>query len=151
MTRLGNGMRLLSTLAATALAAAFSPRALADDMAPGLWEITLDTRVAAQPGFKPEPFSLQQCLTAADTKDPSALLGGMTNPGATGCSYSDKSYSGNTFRFTMKCAGSFGTQSHGEVTFSADNMNGTISATANVGGEKTEFSSRVSARRLGGC
>lgn len=134
-----------------ALLAASSVPALAADLSPGLWEITLETQIAAQPGFKPEPMRLKQCLTAADTKDPSALLGGLANPGASGCSYSDKSYSGNTFRFTMQCAGSFGMQSHGEVTFSADAMSGTVSATANVGGEKAELSNKISARRLGGC
>jgi hypothetical protein len=132
-------------------AAAFSTPGLAADMSPGMWEITLETRVAAQPGFTPEPFRLRQCLSAADTRDPSALLGGMANPGASGCNYSDKSYSGNTFRFSMQCEGSFGIQSRGEVTFSADTMNGTISAIANVGGEKTELSNKISARRLGGC
>ena len=136
---------------AALLAAAFPACGLAADLSPGLWEITLETRVAAQPGFTPEPFRLKQCLTAADAKDPSALLGGLANPGASGCSYSDKSYSGNTFRFTMQCAGSLGIRSHGEVTFSADSMNGTVSASANVGGEKTELSNRISGRRLGGC
>jgi hypothetical protein len=144
-------MRTPWTISAALLAAAFSRPGLAADMSPGLWEITLETRVAAQPGFNPEPFRLQQCLTAADAKDPSALLGGLANPGAGGCSYSDKSYSGNTFRFSMRCGGSFGIKSHGEVTFSANTMTGTISAIADVGGEKTELSNKISARRLGGC
>ena len=138
-------------LAALLPAAAYPLCGLAADLSPGLWEITLETRVASQPGFTPAPFRLQQCLTAADARDPSALLGGLANPGASGCSYSDKSYSGNTFRFSMQCAGSFGIRSHGEVTFSADAMNGTISATADVGGEKTELTNRISGRRLGGC
>jgi hypothetical protein len=144
-------MRRPWTISAALLAAAFSLPGLAADMSPGLWEITLETRVAAQPGFSPEPFRLQQCLTAADAKDPSALLGGLANPGASGCSYSDKSYSGNTFRFSMQCGGSFGIKSHGEVTFSANAMNGTIYAIADVGGGKTELSNKISARRLGGC
>jgi hypothetical protein len=124
---------------------------LAADMSPGLWEITLETRVAAQPGFAPEPFRLTQCLTAADAKDPSALLGGLANPGASGCTYTDKAYSGNTFRFSMQCAGSYAIQSQGEVSFAADTMSGTITAVANVGGEKTNLGSKISARRLGGC
>lgn len=132
-------------------AAAFSTPGLAADMSPGLWEITLESRVAAQPGFAPEPFRLKQCLTAADTRDPSVLLGGIANPGASGCSYSDKSYSGNIFRFSMLCGGSFGIKSRGEVTFSANTINGTISAIVDVGGEKTELSNKISARRLGGC
>jgi len=144
-------MPLCRSVFAALLAAAFPACGLAADLSPGLWEITLETRVAAQPGFTPEPFRLKQCLTAADAKDPSALLGGLANPGASDCSYSDKSYAGNTFRFTMQCAGSLGIRSHGEVTFSADSMNGTVSASANVGGEKTELRNRISGRRLGGC
>jgi hypothetical protein len=132
-------------------AAAFSPAGVAADMSPGMWEIAVETRVAAHPDFAPEPVHLRQCLTSADARDPSALLGGIANPGASDCAYSDKSYSGNTFRFSMQCAGSLGIQSRGEVTFSADAMNGTISAIANVGGEKTELSNKISARRLGGC
>ncbi len=144
-------MRLLRAIAPALLAAAIPARALAADLSPGLWEITLETRVAAQPGFTPEPFHLKQCLTAADARDPSALLGGIANPGASGCSYSDKSYSGSTFRFSMQCAGSFAIRSHGEVSFSADAMNGSVTSTADVGGEKTELSNRISGRRLGGC
>ena len=123
----------------------------AADMSPGIWEIMVETRFAAQPGYTPEPVRLEQCLTAADTRDPSALLGGMSNTGASGCTYSNKSYSGNTFRFSMQCSGSFAIQSQGEISFTADSMNGTISAIADVGGQKTELGSKVSARRIGGC
>ena len=125
--------------------------AFAADISPGMWEITLETRVAAQPGFAPEPFRLTQCLSASDARDPSNVLGGMANPGASGCTYANKAYSGNTFRFSMQCAGSFAIQSQGDVSFTTDSMNGTITSVANVGGEKTEFSNKVSARRLGGC
>jgi len=131
--------------------ALFCTHSDAADMSPGLWEITVETRVPAQAGFAPEPYTLKQCLTAADAKDPSALLGGLANPGASGCTYTNKSYSGNTFRFSMQCAGSFALQSQGEVTFTADSMNGSITAVADVGGAKTELSNKVSARRLGGC
>ena len=124
---------------------------LAAEMSPGLWEITLESRVAGQPGFAPEPFRLRQCLSAADARDPSALLGSMANPGASGCTYTNKAYSGNNFRFSMQCVGTFAIQSQGEVSFTADTMSGNITAVANVGGEKTELSNKVSAHRLGGC
>ena len=138
------------TLLALHAALLCTPGAAAD-MAPGMWEITVETRFADQPGYTPEPVRLKQCLSAADTKDPSALLGGMSSPGASGCTYSNKTYSGNTFRFSMQCSGSFAIQSQGEVSFSADSMNGTISAVADVGGRKTELGNKVSARRIGGC
>jgi hypothetical protein len=132
-------------------AAVFCTTSSAADMSPGMWEITVETRVAGKPDFAPEPVTIRQCLTAADTKDPGKLLSGVANPGASGCEYTDKSYAGNTFRFSMQCAGGFGIQSRGEVTFSANTMNGTISALANLGGEKVEFSNKVSARRAGDC
>src|SRR5450432_611393 len=68
----GSAMRAQFAILAALQAAAFSTPVLAADMLPGLWEITLETRVAAQPGFAPEPFHLRQCLTAADTGDPRA-------------------------------------------------------------------------------
>ena len=132
-------------------AAAFSAPCLAADMAPGMWEITVETRTAAKSDYAPEPVRIRQCLTAADAKDPGKLLNGVANPGASGCTYTNKAYSGNSFRFSMQCAGSFAIQSQGEVSFTADTMNGTITAIASLGGEKTEFSNTVSARRLGGC
>src|ERR1035438_2696572 len=103
-------MRAQWMVLAALQAAAFSTPGLAADMSPGLWEITLESRVAAQPGFAPEPFRLTQCLTAADTRDPSKVLGGIANPGASGCTYSNKAYTGNTFRFSMQCTGSFAIQ-----------------------------------------
>jgi hypothetical protein len=144
-------MRAQFAILAAIQAAAFCTPGLAADMSPGLWEITLETRFAAQPGYTPEPVRLQQCLSAADARDPSALLGGMANPGASGCTYTDKAYTGNSFRFSMHCAGSLALQTQGEVSFTADAMTGSITAIANVAGEKTEISNKVSARRLGGC
>ncbi|MBV9362067.1 MAG: hypothetical protein JO292_11825, partial [Betaproteobacteria bacterium] len=71
-----------------------STAAFADDISPGSWQITMETRVPAEPGFAPPPFQLTQCLTADDARDPSRVLGTVSNPGATGCNYTDKSYSG---------------------------------------------------------
>lgn len=108
-------------------------------------------RLAAQPGLAPEPLRLTQCLTSADAKDPSKLLGGLANPGASGCNYTDKEYLGNRFHFAMQCGGAMALQSQGEVRFSSDSMSGTIVTVANVGGARTELSNKVSARRIGGC
>jgi hypothetical protein len=144
-------MRIPLISAIAVQAAVFCTPSPAADLSPGMWEITVETRAAAKPDFAPEPVTLRQCLTAADVRDPGKLLGGVANPGASGCEYTDKSYAGNSFRFSMQCAGGFGVQSRGEVTFSSNAMNGTISALANLGGEKIEFSNKVSARRAGDC
>ena len=128
-----------------------SPLALAADVSPGSWEITMETRVPAEPGFAPPPFQITQCLTDADARDPSRVLGGVSNPGATGCNYSDKSYSGNTFTFSMQCAGTYEIKASGRVSFTADTMQGMIDSTASVGGKPVQTQNKISARRLGGC
>lgn len=138
-------------LPAALLALFMTIPALAQDIAPGLWQLTMETRVAATPGFSPAPYTLNQCLTAADARDPSRVLGGVANPGATGCTYRDKGYSGNTFRFTMECAGTLGIRTRGEVSFTSSTLDGTITATADLGGQKVEFSNRISGKLLGGC
>ena len=125
--------------------------AQAQDISPGLWQLSVETRVSAAPGFAPAPYTLNQCFTAADARDPSRVLGGVANPGASDCTYTDKAYRGNTFRFTMQCGGAFAISTRGEVSFTATTLDGTITASADVGGQKTEFSNRISGRRIGGC
>jgi hypothetical protein len=121
------------------------------DVSPGMWEITLETRVPDEPGFAPPPYTIKQCITEADARDPSRVIAPHANPGATGCDYTNKSYSGNTFTFTMQCAGTFGIQSSGTVTFTSDTMQGNITGTANVTGKTVQTQNKLSARRVGGC
>src|ERR1700752_2710221 len=99
---------ILSTFALTATAGA-------EDLAPGLWELSLEPRVEADPGFQPVPLTLNQCVTKEDARDPGRVLKPLTAAGATDCSYSTKSYVGDNFRFTMQCPGSLDLQTSGEV------------------------------------
>ena len=139
-------------MAKTLLALIFmSSAALADDIAPGSWQIMMETRVPAEPSFAPPAFQLTQCLTAEDARDPSRVLGGVSNPGASGCNYTDKSYSGNTFTFAMTCGGGYGIKASGRIAFTANSMDGTIQSTATVAGKPVETQNKISARRLGGC
>jgi Protein of unknown function (DUF3617) len=128
-----------------------STAALAADISPGSWEISMETRVPAEPGFAPPAFSMRQCLSDADARDPSRVLGGVSNPGASGCNYQDKSYSGNIFSFTMQCQGNFGIKASGRVSYTADTMNGTVDSTATVAGKPVQTQNKISARRLGSC
>ena len=137
---------IASSAAAIAAAGSF-----AADVSPGLWEITMQTRVASTPGFAPAPFNLKQCLTAEDAREPGRLLGQLASPGASGCAYTERSYSGNSLSFTMQCAGSFAIASRGRIAFTPDTMDGSITATANVGGSSVETQNKVSARRIGAC
>src|SRR5689334_8951083 len=128
-----------------------SSAAFADDISPGSWQITMETRVPAEPGFAPPALQLTQCLTADDARDPSRVLGGVSNPGASGCNYTDKSYSGNTFTFAMQCGGGYGIKASGRIAFTANSMDGTIQSLANVAGKPVETHNKISARRLGSC
>lgn len=131
--------------------AAFSEASLADDLSPGLWEITMETRMEASPEFVSPPVQLTQCLKNEDAHDPGKLLGGLSNPGVSDCAYANEGYSGNRFRFTIQCGGSLGLRSQGEVSFTPTTMSGAITSTGSVNGQPIQFTNKVSARRLGDC
>ena len=111
----------------------------------------METRVPDQPGFAPPPFSMKQCFSAEDARDASRVLSQVANPGASDCRYTDKSYSGNTFTFTMECAGTYGIKSTGRVTFTPTSLEGTIEGSASVGDKAVKTENRVSGRRIGDC
>lgn len=138
-------------LAALVAAAMAAGGATAADLSPGLWEIALDARVQADGAFAPGPMTLRQCVSAADARDPSRIIGPLATPGATGCQYTERSYSGGTFRFALDCSGTYGIKSRGSVTFGATGFDGTMSATANLTGQPVEFESRISGKRIGDC
>jgi len=144
-------MRTMIVAIASSAAAIAAAGSLAADVSPGLWEITMETRAPAVPDFAPAPFHIQQCLSAAEAREPGRLLGQIANPGASGCEYADRNYSGNSFSFTLKCAGSYAITSRGQVTFTPDTMDGSIAATAEVEGKRVEMQNKVSARRIGSC
>ncbi|MCX7176215.1 MAG: DUF3617 family protein [Proteobacteria bacterium] len=125
--------------------------AMADDLTPGLWEVTMESRVPAETGWTPTPFNLKHCLSVSDAKDPSKLVGSISTQGASGCNFTEKSYSAGVFRFAMDCAGSFGLKTKGSMTFGATSFSGNITATGDLGGQITEFQNRVSGKRVGGC
>jgi len=136
-------------LALTALAFAHTVRA--EDLAPGLWELSLEARVDSEPGFQPGPITLNQCLTADSARDPAKLLGPIASAGATGCNYSQKNYLGQQFRFTMQCSGVFELKTTGEVSFSSTKLQGTITTSSSIDGKTVEFTSVLAGRRVGDC
>lgn len=142
-------MRQFSLMLALWMMAAHA--AYAEDVLPGLWELTLETSVSAIPGFAMPPTTIRQCLTEQDAQDPSGVLGGVANPGATDCTFSEKNYSGHTLHFRMQCAGTLGMQTQGDVTYSATTIEGDLVTSANLQGEAAELRSRISGRRIGEC
>lgn len=125
--------------------------AWADDIQPGLWELVLETRVPASPEYMPQPVTLRQCLSEADAWDPSRVLGGVANPGAADCVYTDRRHAAGRFSFAMECGGAFGIRVSGDIAYTAASMDGTITSTAEVQGLRIEQASRLTGRRLGGC
>lgn len=133
------------------LLATMAPASFAADIQPGLWELVVESRIAAAPDFSSELLTVKQCLTEQDAQDPSRILGGVANPGASDCTYTEKSFTGNVFRFKMQCGGSLGIQARGEITYSVLTMDGSIISMVNMAGQATELQSWVAAYRLGGC
>ena len=132
-------------------ALALASVARADDIEPGLWELSLEARVESEPGFQPGPVTSNQCLTKADASDPGKLLGPIATSGASGCSYLEKSYVGQTFRFTMQCSGTLELRTSGEVVFSATMLRGLLTTSSSIDGKKVEFKSTLTGRRIGDC
>jgi hypothetical protein len=117
-------------------------------ISPGLWQISLQLNTDAVAML---PVTVNQCLTAADAKDPSKLLGSIASPGASGCTYTDKRYSGNTFSFAMTCSGTLAIKAAGQVSFTATTMSGTINTNANINGQVVDMKNEVMAKRVGDC
>src|SRR5258708_35230946 len=90
------------------LGLAASPFAAAQtDIRPGLWNMSPEFSVPADPAFKQPAISRPQCLTAADARDPSRLLAEMSGPGATGSEISAKTGSPGHFEFDVQAEASF--------------------------------------------
>ena len=123
----------------------------AEDIAPGLWELSLEARVDSEPDFQPGPMTLNQCVTKGDTTDPSKLLQPIAAAGANGCSYSESSYVGQEFRFTMRCSAPLELKTTGAVIFSATTLRGLITTSSTIEGKNVTFKSTLVGRRLGDC
>ena len=129
-----------------------SPLAMAQDVEPGLWQISLETRVPSEPGFVPPSYTITQCINKQDAKEPGMLFSQMGNPGAHDCRYQDRNYhGGNSFTFAMTCKGTYQLRSKGEMTFTKTSMDGTVSAVATINEKDVETQNKLSARRLGDC
>jgi len=102
---------------------------LADDIValPGSCRCRWKPACLRSPASPPRGFSITQCLTDADARDPSRVLGGVSNPGASGCKYTDKSSSPATRLVRHACEGNFAIQGRrSRVSYTADTMNGVI-------------------------
>lgn len=128
-----------------------APVAGGADLAPGLWELALEAQVAADPGLQPGTITVNQCVTKDDVRDPSKLLGGLATAGASNCSYLEKGYVGQTFRFVMQCSGTLELKATGEATFSPQALHGAFTTSSVLGGKRVELKSTLTGRRVGNC
>ena len=143
-------MKKLLKLTALSLVAVTTNSFAVEDINPGLWKISMESGVEATPDWKPQPFELSQCLTASDAQNPDQLLLGMSSSGATGCDILNRQYSGNTLTFDVSCAGTLGLKGHGQVTFTATSLDGTLDVTMG-GEEKIDMQNKIHASYLGDC
>jgi len=125
--------------------------AAAGDVAPGLWELSLEASVESAPGFAPGPMAVNQCFSKADAADPAKFLAAVETTAAGDCTFTDRTYVGDTFRFRMVCEGTLHLQTSGEITFSATTLNGVVLTSAALDGKAVEFKSVLRGRRLGDC
>lgn len=129
---------------------AISADATAEDIRPGLWKISLESRVAAAPDWRPQPFELTQCLTAADAEHPERLLTGAGGPGVSGCDFPGSQHSAGHLSFDVRCAGALGLSGHGEMSFTATSIDGTLDVSFG-GEERTDMGNQLHAVYVGEC
>ncbi len=122
---------------------------------PGLWELSADLAVPSAPGFKPEPVAVRQCLSVADARDPSRLLTGIANPGASNCNFTDKRESPGHTDFAVSCEGLFAIEGRGSVDYTPSSIRGRLDISFRTGSadntQRVESVSRISGRRIGNC
>ena len=131
-------MRLV--LATLLLATAGAARA---DIQAGNWEMTVTTSIEGMPGGM-APITQARCLTEAEAKDPSRLIGA-----GAGCEFSNKQDTGSQITFDVACTGQVALSGSGAVRYTAQTVEGTLDLTA--ANPRVVTRSQLSGRRLGDC
>jgi hypothetical protein len=117
--------------------------ALAADIEPGSWEMTVTTSIDGMPGMA--PIVQTRCLTGEDARDPSRLVGGA------GCDFSNRRDTGSEYSFNVSCGGQLPMSGSGVVRYSPQTLDAALELSADSAGQKIMTRSRVVGRRLGGC
>jgi hypothetical protein len=111
---------------------------------PGNWELDVSTTLPGQP--QPLVRRVQQCLTEADARDPSRVLGGA---GTGLCQFSNRNQSGGTFTFDVACNLPLPLKGTGVVRYTGQSMDGELDLSGDDGAFRLRSS--VAGRRLGPC
>ena len=114
------------------------------DVEPGNWELTVTTSVEGMPGAL-APVTRARCISPAEAKDPSQLLGGSE------CMFSNRRDSGSEITFEVACSGPVPMRGSGAVRYAPQSIDGNLDLAADSGGQKIMTRSRIAGRRLGGC
>ena len=119
--------------------------ALAADIEPGNWEMTVTTSVDGMPGGM-EPIVQTRCLTREEARDPGRLVGA-----GAGCEFSNRRDTGSQLSFDVSCSGQVPMRGSGVVRYTSQTVDASLELSADAGGQKIMTRSRVVGRRLGGC
>jgi len=122
-----------------------APAALAAEVEPGNWELGVATTL---PGAeKPVAVTQAHCISAADAKDPTRLLGTGGS-----CQFSNRSDSGSVFTFEVSCGGLLPLRGSGSIRYTPQSIEGDLDLAADAGGgQKFAMRTHVSGRRTGPC
>ena len=115
------------------------------DIQAGNWEMTVTTSVQGMPGGM-APITQLRCITPEDAHDPSRLIGA-----GAGCVFSNRRDTGSEISFDVACTGQVPMSGSGAVRYTAQNVEGTLELTANMGDQRLVTRSQLTGRRLGEC
>jgi hypothetical protein len=113
------------------------------DIQAGHWQMTVTTVIEGMPGAM-APITQARCLTEAEAKDPSRLIG----QGA-GCVFSNRQDTGSQITFDVVCTGQVPLSGGGAVRYTPQTVEGTLDLTAT--NPRIVTHSQLAAKRLGEC
>ena len=136
---------LLATLVAIP-----SLNATAVELKPGLWEVSIQTKMAGIPGTQPA-VTVQQCYSPEDVKDMKRMLPNQQNSGMK-CNSTHFALKGDAATWQMQCAGPGVTMSGlGSMTFKGNTYSGSSTMEMNAAGRAMKMSQTMSGQRIGDC
>ncbi|MBP8813601.1 MAG: DUF3617 family protein [Laribacter sp.] len=127
------------------------PSALAApvNMEPGLWEITIQSKMAGMPEGMPQAgkHTVRQCITPDETADARKII--RTQPG---CQFDKLDTQSNHVRWKMRCKTPEGSStSEGEMTYAGQSYQGTLVHSTVMEGQTLRTTQTMQGRRVGPC
>ncbi len=120
---------------------ALAVSASAQAMQPGLWEITSRMEMG---GMSMPPTTIQQCIRDANPEN--------AVPQNPNCTVTNRSASGNTVRWSMRCQqGGMTMTGNGEMTIQGTTSEGSMQMMMDESGQRQQMTQRYTGRRVGNC